>query len=91
LPLAELEARQLSLIQCCVFPKMLSPHDNVRKASTEAEQKIDAHILSCSLSENVKMFTGLSKFMLQRENRFLRKLNVTYSVCDRLETLRTMV
>ncbi|CAD5316569.1 unnamed protein product [Arabidopsis thaliana] len=53
LPLAELEARQLSLIQCCVFPKMLSPHDNVRKASTEAEQKIDAHILSCRKREDV--------------------------------------
>ncbi|EFH63398.1 F12A21.16 [Arabidopsis lyrata subsp. lyrata] len=53
LPLAELEARQLSLIQCCVFPKMLSPHDNVRKASAEAEQKIDAHILSCRKREDV--------------------------------------
>ncbi|XP_010419052.1 PREDICTED: probable thimet oligopeptidase [Camelina sativa] len=53
LPLAELEARQLSLIQCCVFPKMLSPHDNVRKASAEAEQRIDAHILSCRKREDV--------------------------------------
>ncbi|CAE5963313.1 unnamed protein product [Arabidopsis arenosa] len=53
LPLAELEARQLSLIQCCVFPKMLSPHDNVRKASAEAEQKIDAHMLSCRKREDV--------------------------------------
>ncbi|KAL9861411.1 putative thimet oligopeptidase [Arabidopsis thaliana] len=53
LPLAELEARQLSLIQCCVFPKMLSPHDHVRKASAEAEQKIDAHILSCRKREDV--------------------------------------
>ena len=47
LPLAELEARQLPLIQSCVIPKMLSPHDNVRKASAEAELKIDAHLLSC--------------------------------------------
>lgn len=47
LPLAELEARQLSLIQCCAFPKMLSPQDSVRRASAEAEQNIDAHILSC--------------------------------------------
>ncbi|CAL9239781.1 unnamed protein product, partial [Arabidopsis halleri] len=53
LPLAELEARQLSLIQCCVFPKMLSPQDNVRKASAEAEQKIDTHILSCRKREDV--------------------------------------
>lgn len=47
LPLAELEARQLPLIQSCVIPKMLSPHDNVRKASAEAELKIDDHLLSC--------------------------------------------
>ncbi|ESQ28522.1 hypothetical protein EUTSA_v10018203mg [Eutrema salsugineum] len=53
LPLAELEARQLSLIQCCVFPKMLSPQDSVRKASAEAEQKIDAHVLACRKREDV--------------------------------------
>ena len=105
LPLAELEARQLPLIQSCVIPKMLSPHDNVRKASAEAELKIDAHLLSCrcfvdsflmgawnavfetddrifvaSLSGNEKMFTGLSEFMLQRENQLLLTLNAIYSV-----------
>ncbi|KAG2321962.1 hypothetical protein Bca52824_015175 [Brassica carinata] len=53
LPLAELEARQLPLIQSCVIPKMLSPHDNVRKASAEAELKIDAHLLSCRKREDV--------------------------------------
>ncbi|CAF2186949.1 unnamed protein product [Brassica napus] len=47
LPLVELEARLLLLIQCCVVPKMISPLDNVRKASAEAEMKIDAHLLSC--------------------------------------------
>ncbi|XP_013591839.1 PREDICTED: probable thimet oligopeptidase [Brassica oleracea var. oleracea] len=53
LPLAELEARLLPLIQCCVVPKMLSPQDNVRKASAEAELKIDAHLLSCRKREDV--------------------------------------
>ncbi|CAH2065963.1 unnamed protein product [Thlaspi arvense] len=53
MPLAEMEARQLPLIQCCVIPKMLSPQDNVRKASAEAEQRIDAHILSCRKREDV--------------------------------------
>ena len=47
LPLAEIEARLLPLIQCCVVPKMISPLDNVRKASAEAELRIDAHLLSC--------------------------------------------
>ncbi|CAN7129530.1 unnamed protein product [Brassica rapa subsp. narinosa] len=47
LPLAEIEARLLPLIQCCVVPKMISPQDNVRKASAEAELRIDAHLLSC--------------------------------------------
>ncbi|XP_009105104.1 probable thimet oligopeptidase isoform X2 [Brassica rapa] len=53
LPLAELEARLLPLIQCCVVPKMISPLDNVRKASAEAEMKIDAHLLSCREREDV--------------------------------------
>ncbi|KAG2322155.1 hypothetical protein Bca52824_015368 [Brassica carinata] len=53
LPLAELEARLLPLIQCCVVPKMLSPQDNVRRASAEAEEKIDAHLLSCRKREDV--------------------------------------
>ncbi|CAN8238677.1 unnamed protein product [Cochlearia groenlandica] len=53
LPLAELEARQFSLIQCCVFPKMLSPKNSVRRASAEAEKKIDDHILSCRKREDV--------------------------------------
>ncbi|KAJ4884179.1 putative thimet oligopeptidase [Raphanus sativus] len=53
LPLAELEARLLPLIQCCVVPKMVSPHDSVRKASAEAEMKIDAHLLSSRKREDV--------------------------------------
>lgn len=46
-PLAELEAEQFPLIQSCVFPKLVSTSDDVRKASAEAEQRIDAHIMSC--------------------------------------------
>ncbi|KAF3671413.1 hypothetical protein FXO38_06591 [Capsicum annuum] len=47
LPLAELEAQQFPLIQSCVFPKWLSSSEDVRKASAEAERKIDAHISIC--------------------------------------------
>ena len=42
-PLAELEAQQFPLIQSCVFPKLVSSVEDVRKASSEAERKIDAH------------------------------------------------
>lgn len=46
-PLAELEAQQFPLVQSCVLPKLVSTSADVRKASAEAEQKVDAHILSC--------------------------------------------
>jgi thimet oligopeptidase len=46
-PLAELEAQQFPLVQSCVFPKLVSTSDDVRKASVEAERRIDAHLLSC--------------------------------------------
>ena len=46
-PLAELEAQQFPLVQSCVFPKMVSACDDVRKASAEAERRIDAHVLTC--------------------------------------------
>lgn len=45
LPIAELEAQQFPLIQSCVFQKMVSASEEVRKASAEAERRIDAHIL----------------------------------------------
>lgn len=46
-PLAELEAEQFPLIQSCVFPKFVSTSDEVRKASAEAERRLDAHALIC--------------------------------------------
>ena len=46
-PLAELEAQQFPLVQSCIFPKLVSTSEEVRKASAEAEQRIDAHILMC--------------------------------------------
>ncbi|KAK9934450.1 hypothetical protein M0R45_021595 [Rubus argutus] len=52
-PLAELEAQQFPLFQSCVFPKMVSTCDDVRKASAEAERRIDAHVLICSKREDV--------------------------------------
>lgn len=44
LPLAELEAQQFPQIQSCAFPKLVSSSEEIRKASIEAERRIDAHI-----------------------------------------------
>lgn len=46
-PLAELEAEQFPLVQSCVFPKLVSTSEEVRRASAEAERIINAHIASC--------------------------------------------
>ena len=51
LPLAELEAQQFPLVQSCVFPKLVSTSEDVRKASAEAEQRIDAHISICRFED----------------------------------------
>lgn len=46
-PLAELEAHQFPLVQSCLFPKLVSPSGDVRKASAEAERKIASHQSIC--------------------------------------------
>lgn len=46
-PLAELEAYQFPLVQSCVFPRMVSTLNDVRKASAEAEKRLDSHFLLC--------------------------------------------
>lgn len=46
-PLGDLEAQQFPLIQSCVFPKLVSTLEDVRRASAEAERRIDAHISTC--------------------------------------------
>lgn len=45
--LSELEAHQFPLIQSCTFPKLVSSSEDIRKASIEAERRIDAHISIC--------------------------------------------
>ncbi|KAJ0256183.1 thimet oligopeptidase [Hirschfeldia incana] len=78
LPLAELEARMLPLIQCCVVPKMLSPRDDVRKASGEAEMKIDAHLLSCRKREDVyrviRIYAAKGESIAPEAKRYLQCL-----------------
>ncbi|KAJ8758908.1 hypothetical protein K2173_002687 [Erythroxylum novogranatense] len=52
-PLADLDGQQFPLVQSCVFPKLVSTSEDVRKASAEAERRIDDHVLTCSLREDV--------------------------------------
>ncbi|CAI0425739.1 unnamed protein product [Linum tenue] len=51
--MADLEAEQFALIQSCLFPKFVSDSEDVRKASVEAERRIDAHVLACSKREDL--------------------------------------
>ncbi|XP_072999622.1 probable thimet oligopeptidase isoform X1 [Typha latifolia] len=51
--LGELEAHQFPLIQSCVFPRMVSTSDDVRRASSEAEKRLDSHFLMCRKREDV--------------------------------------
>ncbi|KAJ8466646.1 hypothetical protein OPV22_029198 [Ensete ventricosum] len=52
-PLAELEAYQFSSVQSCVFPKMVSTSNDIRKASEEAESRLNLHFLTCRKREDV--------------------------------------
>ncbi|XAR48147.1 Neurolysin [Bertholletia excelsa] len=74
LPLAELEAEQFPLVQSCVFPKLVSASEDVRKASAEAERRIDAHDLSCSKREDVyrviKAFATRGEWMSPEVKRY---------------------
>ena len=85
LPLAEIEARLLPLIQCCVVPKMISPQDNVRKASAEAELRIDAHLLSCRWFVDSVLMGGMEYCFFETDDRIfcgklIRKREDVYRV-----------
>lgn len=77
-PLAELESEQFPLVQSCLFPKLVSTSDNVRRASAEAERRIDAHILSCSQREDVyrviKAFAARGEWVGPEAKRFVQSL-----------------
>jgi hypothetical protein len=46
-PLVELDAQQFPLVQACLLPRMVSPSDDVCRASAEAEKRLDSHFLLC--------------------------------------------
>ncbi|XP_022131840.1 probable thimet oligopeptidase isoform X2 [Momordica charantia] len=103
-PLADLEAEQFPLVQSCVFPKLVSTSDDVRKASAEAERRIDAHVQMCSKREDVyrviKSFStryeqtsAEQKCFIQRLVRDFERngLNLSSTKREELERLRVQI
>ncbi|KAM7487196.1 hypothetical protein LguiB_024680 [Lonicera macranthoides] len=104
LPLADLEAQQFPLVQSCVFPKLVSTSEDVRKASAEAERRIDAHVLTCSKREDVyrvvKAFAARGERIspeAKRYTQFLVReferngLNLTLTKRKELQRLRAQI
>ncbi|XP_027336768.1 probable thimet oligopeptidase isoform X2 [Abrus precatorius] len=103
-PLAELQSQQFPLIQSCVFLKLVSTRGDVRKASAEAEQRIDAHIDTCRKREDVylvvKAFAVRGEWMNAEAKRFVQilvrdfernGLNLTASKREELVRLRAQI
>ncbi|KAK3013155.1 hypothetical protein RJ639_008578 [Escallonia herrerae] len=78
LPMEELEAQQFPLVQSCIFPKLVSTSEDVRKASAEAERRIDAHVSICSKREDVylviKAFAARGEWMSPEAKRYTQFL-----------------
>ncbi|XP_051116561.1 probable thimet oligopeptidase [Andrographis paniculata] len=104
LPLAELEAHQFPLLQSCAFPKLVSVSEDIRKASMEAERRIDAHFSACSKREDVyrviKAFAARGDGLSSEVKRFAQYLvqdferngmSLTSSKREELERLRAQI
>ncbi|WJZ81537.1 hypothetical protein VitviT2T_001376 [Vitis vinifera] len=104
LPLAELEAQQFPLVQSCIFPKLVSTSEEVRKASAEAEQRIDSHVLMCSQREDVycvvKAFVARGEWISPEANRYVQclirdfernGLNLTSTKREEVQRLRAHI
>ncbi|CAL0333113.1 unnamed protein product [Lupinus luteus] len=103
-PIAELQAQQFPLIQSCVFPKLVSTSEDVRKASAEAERRLDAHLDMCSKREDiyiaVKAFAVKGEWVNAEAKRFVQTLmrdfernglNLTASKREELLRLRAQI
>ncbi|KAJ0094102.1 hypothetical protein Patl1_16849 [Pistacia atlantica] len=103
-PLAELEAEQFPQVQSCVFPRLVSSLDDVRKASTEAERRIDAHVLSCSKREDVyravKAYASKGEWTSPEVKRYIQSLvrdfernglNLTVTKREEVQRLRAQI
>ncbi|KAB5537785.1 hypothetical protein DKX38_015318 [Salix brachista] len=103
-PLADLEAHQFPLVQSCVFPKLVSTLEDVRKASAEAERRIDAHVLMCSKREDVyrvvKAFASKGEWMNPEAKHYIKclvrdfeqnGLNLTVTKKEEVQRLRAQI
>ncbi|KAK7379541.1 hypothetical protein VNO80_05004 [Phaseolus coccineus] len=103
-PLAELQAQQFPLVQSCVFPKMVSTREDVRKASAEAERRIDDHFDTCSKREDVylviKAFAVRGEKINAEAKRFVQTLvrdfeqnglNLTASKREELQRIKAQI
>ncbi|KAJ6898374.1 thimet oligopeptidase isoform X2 [Populus alba x Populus x berolinensis] len=103
-PLADLEAHQFPLVQSCVFPKLVSTSEDVRKASAEAERRIDAHVSMCSKREDVyrvvKAFASKGEWMNPEAKHYIKclvrdfeqnGLNLTVTKKQEVQRLRAQI
>lgn len=103
-PLADLEAHQFPLVQSCVFPKLVSTLEDVRKASAEAERRIDAHVSMCSKREDVyrvvKAFASKGEWMNPEAKHYIKclvrdfeqnGLNLTVTKKQEVQRLRAQI
>ncbi|KAM0932161.1 putative thimet oligopeptidase [Dioscorea sansibarensis] len=103
-PLVELEAYQFPLVQSCLYPKMVSTSDDIRKASAYAEKKLDSHFLMCRKREDVyrvvKAFVERGGKLDLESKHFVRCLvkdferngaNLTLSKQEELERLTSQI
>lgn len=103
-PLVDLEAQQFPLIQSCILPKMVSSSKDVRKASAEAERRIDAHVYNCSKREDLyrvikavavkgeRMSPEAKRYMQFLVKDFERNgLNLTLAKREELQRLKTQL
>ncbi|CAM6010102.1 unnamed protein product [Sphagnum balticum] len=77
-PLANLEAEEFAVVQGCVFPSLVAVSKDVRNASAEAEKKIDAHNVKCSMREDVylvvKAYAAKKETLSPQAQRFVDRL-----------------
>ncbi|CAI9093276.1 OLC1v1028741C1 [Oldenlandia corymbosa var. corymbosa] len=104
LPLAELEGQHFPLVQSCVFPKLVSTSEDVRKACAEAERRIDSHVSTCSKREDiyrvVKALVARGDYMSSEEKCFAKilvqdfernGLNLPMTKREELQRLKTQI
>ncbi|PKA49920.1 thimet oligopeptidase [Apostasia shenzhenica] len=81
-PLVDLEEYQYPLIQCCLFHKMVATSDDVRKASADAERRLDSHFQMCRKREDVycviKAFVRRGEWLGPEAKRYVQYLVKDY-------------